>query len=138
MKNMQAIADKTAISLSFLCTLHCLALPLLVISLPTVTALGLVGEAFHLWMLVVVVPVSLVALAMGCKKHNNMKVLFAGIVGLIALIAAGVAGHDLLGEIGEKALTVFGAVCIAVGHFFNHRLCQQQTDCHCHDHTASE
>lgn len=132
MKNLQAIADKAAISLSFLCTLHCLALPILMLSVPTVTAMGLAGEEFHRWLLLVVVPTSLVALSMGCKKHNNLKVMAAGLVGLTILIAAAVVGHDLFGELGEKALTVAGALAVAVGHYFNHRLCQTHDDCHCH------
>ncbi len=131
MKNLQAIADKTAIGLSFVCTLHCLALPLLLLTLPAITALNLMDEAFHLWMLMVVVPVSLLALSMGCKKHKNLNVLLVSSVGLILLVAAAFVGHDLLGEAGEKTMTLVGALCISVGHYFNHRLCQSSRDCGC-------
>lgn len=132
MKNLQTIVDKTAISLSFVCALHCLALPLLLLALPTFTALNLMGEAFHVWMLIAVVPTSLVALAMGCKKHNNLNVLLVSGIGLIVMIAAALAGHDLLGETIEKTMTLAGAICIAVGHYFNHRLCQKHSACACH------
>ena len=132
MKNLQAIADKTAIGLSFVCTVHCLALPLLLLSLPAFTALNLMDEAFHYWMLVVVVPVSVLALSMGCKQHKNQSVLLVSTIGLILMAAAAFAGHDLLGEQGEKIVTLMGAVCIAIGHYSNHRLCQKSRDCDCH------
>ncbi len=132
MKNLQVMADKTAIGLSFVCTIHCLALPLLLLFLPSLTALNLMDEAFHYWMLVAVVPVSLVALSIGCKKHKNLKVLLISTIGLILMVAAALAGHDLLEEMGEKIMTLIGAVCIAIGHYLNHRLCQKNTNCDCH------
>jgi drug/metabolite transporter (DMT)-like permease len=130
MKNLQTIADKTAISLSFVCALHCLALPLLLLALPTFSALNLMGEALHLWLLIVVVPTSFVALALGCKKHNNLNVLLVSSIGLMVMIAAALAGHDLLGETIEKTMTLAGAIFIAIGHYFNHRLCQKHSACH--------
>jgi hypothetical protein len=131
MKQLQAIADKTAISLSFICTLHCLAAPFLVALLPTLAAINLEDEAFHLWMVIAVIPTSLLALSMGCKKHRDYRVLLLGITGLSLLIIAAFLGHDLLGESAETALTVLGASIIAAGHLLNHRLCQHRS-CECH------
>jgi hypothetical protein len=131
MKQLQAIADKTAISLSFICTLHCLAAPFAATLLPTLAAIYLEDEAFHLWMVIAVIPTSILALTMGCKKHKDYRVLLLGITGLSLLIIAALLGHDLLGESGETAMTVVGASIIAAGHLANHRLCQRSR-CECH------
>jgi hypothetical protein len=131
MKQLQAIADKTAISLSFICTLHCLATPFALALLPTLAAINLADEAFHLWMVIAVIPTSLLALSMGCKKHSDYRVMLLGITGLGLLILAAFFGHDLLGESAETALTVVGTIIIAAGHVLNHRLCQQR-HCECH------
>lgn len=133
MKTLQSFTDKTAISLSFLCTIHCLAMPLLVVLLPSLAALPLEEEAFHLWMVFIVVPVSIYALTMGCKNHKRYRVLLVGGIGLCILIATVLAGHDALGETWEKTLTVIGSSIIALGHFWNHRLCQQHDSCDCSD-----
>ena len=130
MNSIQTIADKTAIGLSLACTLHCVALPLLVVSLPAATALNLTDEAFHLWMLIAVIPISLFSLTMGCKKHKNYSVMLLGLAGLGVLISTVWLGHDILGETGEKAFTVLGACLVAAGHILNHRLCQQSI-CQC-------
>lgn len=123
MKQLQTIADKTAITLSFICTLHCLAVPFAVALLPTLAAINLGDEAFHLWMVIVVIPTSLLALSMGCKKHRDYRLMLLGITGLSLLILAAFFGHDLMGESIETAMTVLGATIIAAGHLLNHRLC---------------
>ncbi len=129
MRNIQTLADKTAISLSFLCAIHCLAMPLLVTLLPALVALPMSDEAFHKWMLFGVIPISAAALLMGCKKHKRYRVLITGFIGLSILAAAALLGHDLLGETGEKTLTVIGAAVLAIGHFWNYRTCQNHEHC---------
>ncbi len=124
MRNIQLVADKAAFSLSFLCALHCLALPLLIILVPAVSSLPLADEAFHLWMVFGVIPISLLGLSMGCKKHQRWSILLIGVVGLAILIATPVIGHEQLGEFWEKTLTLLGASIIAISHYLNAKLCQ--------------
>ncbi len=131
MINLQTVSDKTAISLSLLCSIHCLALPLLMVLLPSIAALPLADEAFHVWMVFAVVPISAYALFMGCKNHKNLHVLLLGGIGLFLLCVTAFLGHDLLGEVWEKALTVTGSAFIALGHLWNYHLCQQPDACDC-------
>ena len=137
MSKFQILADKTAISLSFVCTLHCLALPVLLLSVPSLASLPLEGEAFHRWLLVAVIPISIFALFMGCKKHRRMPVAVLGGLGLAVLIMALFVG-EVAGEFYEKALTLLGAVLIAMGHFWNYRLCQSQQHCACPESPDSD
>lgn len=109
MINLQPISDKFAISLSVLCTLHCLLIPSAVILLPSLTALHLEDEIFHIWMIVAVIPVSGYALTMGCNQHKNFRVMIVGLIGLILLVLSAILGHDILTESLEKVLTVVGA-----------------------------
>ena len=129
--SIRSLSDKTAIGLSLLCALHCLAFPLMVVMLPSFAALGLDGEAFHLWMVLAVIPTSVFALTLGCKRHQRYRVVLVGSVGLLILTATAIAGAALLGETAEKALTLLGATVIALGHYWNYRLCQQQQACDC-------
>ena len=131
--NLQPAADKAAISLSLLCAAHCLALPLLIALLPSLTALGLADEAFHKWVVIAVIPLSAFALTLGCNKHRQMGVLYIGLLGLILLCATALLGHEILGEHGEKMLTLTGASLIALSHIRNYRLCQKGRSCECID-----
>ena len=125
MKTIQAYSDKLAISLSFLCMLHCLALPALLIMVPSMTALQLDNEAFHLVMLIGVIPISLYALSVGCQLHQRYRLLAMGGVGLLFLIGAVTFGEAFFGESGEKILTLIGSLIIILGHYWNFRLCQK-------------
>ena len=128
MKSHQKITDKLAIGLSLACVLHCLALPIMLVLLPSLAALNLDNEAFHLWMVVAVIPSSIYALTMGCKQHRRYQLLVWGVVGLALLILALALGEERIGEWGEKGLTVLGATFVAIGHWFNFRLCDAQRE----------
>ena len=129
---LQEKADKFAIGVSLLCAVHCAVLPSLWVLIPTFGLFGLDSEAVHLWMLVVVIPVSAVALTTGARKHGRHLLMVLGIFGLVVLAAAVILGEDLLGESGEKLVTVFGSAIVAVAHFKNYRFCRD-TDCSCHN-----
>ncbi len=134
MNNLQIYTDKAAIGLSLLCTIHCLAVPLAIILLPSLAALQLNDEAFHVWMVLVVVPTSTFALTAGCRQHKRYHLLIVGFLGLTCLILAVLLGEIFLGETFysesmEKILTSIGAGMIAYGHYRNYRLCQSQEHC---------
>ena len=126
---LQQFSDKVAIGLSFLCVIHCLFLPVLLILIPPISGLMAIDdEAFHIWLLYAVIPISVIALAMGYLHHRNINVFFVGIICLGTLTLAALLGHDILGEYGEVILTVIGSLIIAFGHIRNYRLrCKTST-----------
>lgn len=133
MRTAQAVTDKFAIGLSMMCAIHCLALPFLLVLLPSMAALQLDNEAFHLWMVVAVLPTSIYALTLGCKQHKRYRLLILSVIGLALLVMGLVLGEVLIGEAGEKLLSVIGAGFVAAGHWFNYRLCRalKHKDCAC-------
>ncbi len=112
--------DKAAVTLSGLCLLHCLALPLVLIVLPFINAVSLDG--LHAEMLLVVIPVSSVALLLGFRRHGNRRILLAGIGGMALLILGGTVAHDHYGVIADRTLTIAGALVLAFTHYRNSRL----------------
>ena len=132
MENIQGIADKSAIVLSFLCALHCLLLPAAIVLYPSTLGFLPGDESVHFALLFLVIPISAYSLVKGGKVHKSRKVFIVGISGLLVLVAAVVLGHDMLGEIGEKILTVLGSIIVIIAHVQNHLICRA-TDCECHD-----
>lgn len=118
--------DKFSVSASALCAIHCLFLPLLVGAFPALGATIFGKEAFHVWLLWLVIPSSLIALSMGCRAHKDVWVAILGVIGLIALICAAALGHDFLGETGERSMTLVGASAIAAGHIRNFVRCRRE------------
>ena len=122
--------DKLAVSTSAICAIHCLSLPLLVGFFPALGATFFGQEAFHVWLLWLVIPLSMVALTLGCRTHKDLWVAMLGTAGLTILIAAAAFGHDLLGETGERLATLLGATAIAGGHLRNYSLCRSANCAH--------
>lgn len=124
MKKLLGAGDAAAISLSLLCAIHCLVLPLILVLVPTLAS-SLTDENFHRWMVIAVVPVSLFSLVMGWKRHKRYFAIMAGSAGLLLLIFTGYFSANILNEIWEENLTLLAALIIAVGHFFNFQFCQK-------------
>ena len=121
--------DKSSVGLSTVCAVHCLLMPVAVVMLPSLAALPFADERFHVLLVFFVLPLSTVALTMGCRKHRSWRVMAVGVVGLVLLLGAALAGHDLLGELTEKSATVIGAGLVALSHVMNFRKCRA-LDCH--------
>jgi hypothetical protein len=119
------VLDKAAVALSGLCLLHCLALPLVLLLLPFLGALSL--DRLHGQMLIVVIPVSVVALLLGFRRHRSRLVLLAGVVGMVLLIIGGTLAHNRLGIDADRTLTIAGAVVLAFTHYRNSRLARHCT-----------
>lgn len=109
--------DGAAVALSALCLIHCLALPIIVAGLPFLAQFA--EGHLHLQMLVIVLPLSVVALGLGFRRHRSLRVVVAGTVGMLALVIGATVAHTYLGLAADRAFTIFGALVLAAAHFFN-------------------
>tara|TARA_B100000809_G_scaffold23094_1_gene20243 strand:+ start:5940 stop:6353 length:414 start_codon:yes stop_codon:yes gene_type:complete len=124
--------DTAAIVLSGVCMLHCLALPIALTILPIVNVTLLDESTFHLIMMAVILPISVIALTIGCRQHKDKLTLVLGSVGLGILTITAIFGHDLLGLTGERIVTSIGGLILAAAHIQNY-LCCRNDDC-AHEH----
>lgn len=126
---MRSRLDGLAVLLSGTCLLHCLALPLLVVSVPVLQGSALMDEqVFHLVMLLFIVPTSAIALAWGCRKHKDLLTIALGCIGLTILTVTALFGHDWFGQTGERLVTSAGGIVLAIGHIRNFLICRRD-DC---------
>jgi len=116
--------DTVAIFLSATCMLHCLAIPILITLFPIAQSSLLDEQTFHLILLVFILPTSLIALTIGCRKHKDLLTMVLGGIGLSILTLMGLFGHDLLSLLGERIVTTFGGLVLAAAHFQNFRICR--------------
>jgi len=127
--------DKVAILLSGACLIHCLVTPVLLTMLPILSSSILVEDAvFHQVLLWIVLPISCIALLVGCRKHKRASIVVTGAIGLGILVIVAFFGHDWFGITGEKVATSLGGMVLALSHFLNYRACQTTT---CSDSNCS-
>jgi hypothetical protein len=109
--------DGTAVGLSALCLIHCLALPLLVAGLPFLAQFS--EGHLHAQMLVVVLPLSIVALGLGFRHHRSGQIIAAGFIGMALLTIGATVAHSQLGLATDRTFTIFGALILASAHYYN-------------------
>jgi len=127
----QLISDKMAVGLSMACVIHCFLAPSIIILAYGVSSFSVESELLHYAILMLAAPISIFALTLGYKNHKNISVLIFGILGLIILSLA-IFLENIVGQSGEKALTLLGSIMLALSHFKNHQICKELDCSKCH------
>lgn len=151
--------DRAAISLAVVCGLHCLATPILLVALPIIATTFWVDENFHIWMLLLVIPTTTLAIWSGCRRHKDKWVVVSAALGLGILVSALIAEriehahdaeashvdfHEMAAETGKPAsktgetesltwhawLNTLGGCLLVAGHARNFLLCRKDNCTH--------
>lgn len=107
-------ADATGVTLSSLCLVHCLGLPLITVVFPAVGAFS-EAEWVHKVLVLAALPVSGLAILQSWGKHHAAVFIVLATTGLVQLVSAAFLEplHNY-----EKPLTVIGAIMLASAHIF--------------------
>jgi len=120
-----AVLDQAAVALSGLCLLHCLLLPFIVAVLPFLGEFR--DDHLHAEMLLFVIPVSVVALVLGFRRHRHVGIVVSGAIGLVVLTLGGTIVHSAYGLFADRAMTVAGSITLAITHYRNFRYSRAPT-----------
>ncbi len=137
------ILDSMAVSMSVICAIHCLVTPLIIVLLPIVATTFWVNSNFHLWMMLLVIPTTTVAVFQGCKKHKNKSIILLSVAGLSLLFGAAlyetiihnsseiVHCNSCLVDTGRPSFSlltgvnIIGGILLATAHIKNFILCRK-------------
>jgi|AntAceMinimDraft_1070359.scaffolds.fasta_scaffold08492_2 hypothetical protein len=109
-----AALDASAIGLSGLCLIHCLALPFLAAFLP-VAGLWAEAEWVHKAFVVAALPISGFVILRAWRRRADK--IFVGLAGMgLVLLSLGAFAEPL--HDNETQLTITGALTLAGGHFW--------------------
>ena len=115
--------DNISIYISGFCLIHCLAFPILSVSIPLY---GFLTENhFHEILLFLIIPISSFALYRGFKNHKNRRIISAGITGGILVFLGATILHSQANSSYELIITAIGSVLLALAHFNNNRVSHQ-------------
>ncbi len=145
--NKNQLSDKISICLSICCILHCIALPLLILLIPSLASFWINDENMHVVLVLLAIPISFFAMAKSLRKHHSYKCISLAGIGLLLLVSAifmhdiGFSGehghvgeighsdnaqehdeHGALGEILETIFTVLGGIILLGAHLLNIKL----------------
>ncbi|QYE37269.1 MerC domain-containing protein (plasmid) [Polymorphobacter sp. PAMC 29334] len=111
--------DHSAIGLSGLCLVHCLAFPVIIALLPAMAPILPQQPWVHPAILATALPLAVFALWRGWRRHRDVRPGLLGVLGLL-LMGAGLAMGE--GRLMETVLTVIGGLLLASAHALNWRL----------------
>lgn len=125
---MRKIWDFLGMITSVLCVIHCVALPVIALLLPTVAAY-FSGDATHQIFFGILLWAGAFALVPGYRMHRKLRPIAWLLVGLILMTGATFYVHDLLSHAWEPIIAILGSMCLIRAHYLNHKLCG-----HCDQH----
>lgn len=123
-RDVRILADGIGILGSAACTLHCLVTPVLLVAGATLPASFLADDTFHRLLLWAILPATIIALGLGYSQHKDGRILVLGFLGVVGITSAFAAPHDLVGESGERFLTVGSAGLLIGAHLRNFNRCR--------------
>ncbi|MGD8326573.1 MAG: MerC domain-containing protein [Sphingomonadales bacterium] len=114
---LQEMSDRLAVFLSGLCVAHCLIIPVALLLAPVLGLQLIEDAAAHQILFAVAVPVSIVGLGLGFRRHRRLTSLLMAALGL-GLMYGGLLQTSL---VFEEVLTVAGVLLVAAAHIQNRR-----------------
>ncbi|GLQ94103.1 MerC domain-containing protein [Dyella acidisoli] len=119
-----SIADRIGATASFLCAIHCAALPFVLAILPLLGLSFLADHAFERGFVLFASALALVALVNGYRRHHRPLPLRLALPGLMLLVL-GVTLAENYPIIVHSVMVTCGGMLLASAHFFNLRLDHQ-------------
>lgn len=109
------LLDRLAIFASGLCLLHCASTAIALIAFSAI-GLSSVSHDFHIVLLALAAPLTLLALGQGVRRHGQYGILLLGGLGLATLFGALMFPH---GSLTETGVTIAGSLLIVAAHLLN-------------------
>jgi hypothetical protein len=123
-------ADRFGATASFLCAIHCAALPLVIAVLPALGLSFLADHRFEHAFIAFACTLALTTLILGFRRHQRFRAFWFLLPG-IALLAAGIVFDFEQTTYLHATLVALGGTLVALAHLTNLRLA------HGHVHNAS-
>lgn len=122
--------DILGIVASGLCMVHCVALPLILLVVPTMASEVLSCDCTHAVLAGAVTLFCMMAIFPGFRVHGNRPVLLTMLAGL-ALVLVATFGCHLLGEQFEMPVISVGNILVVFAHLRNRHLMKKDQCLNC-------
>ena len=124
------LADRFGATASFLCAVHCAALPLIIAALPALGLSFLANHRFERGFIAFASVLATTTFILGFRRHRRFRAFWFLVPGLLFLTAGVIVDFDQ-SAVAHAVLVSIGGTLVAVSHLTNLRLA------HGHVHNAA-
>lgn len=125
---IRSLFDKVGITITSLCAIHCILLPVILPVLPLLGLSAAHNHAFENVMLLVTIVIGFITLFIGFHRyHKKLYPFYLLFIGTFIYWQKDAWGHDY-----EHLILVIGATLVVAAHIMNMRLCNKCQECHDH------
>ena len=126
--------DQFGFSVSFICAVHCLAMPFLLAMVPYLGSTFIAGDKMEMVMICITLSVAVPTLFRGYLKHRRLLIPACFILGMLFLtLRPGSFEHTHDHFHSEDSLhfilAALGGFSLAIGHWFNLKFCRLCSSC---------
>jgi len=126
--NSNSFWDKTGATVSWVCAVHCLAMPLMISFLPLLGISFLAPEGIEYLIIGISIVIALISLLPAYfKQHRKIRSLLLFVSGICFVIFADILFEESV--YGKIVFVLMGASLITAAHFINRRLCRNCQNC---------
>lgn len=122
--------DSFGASVSGLCLVHCISMPLVFAFAPTLAHLIPGDEIVHRLLAFFVVGAGLPAFVIGFSKHKKWLALAVGLLGMSIVLGALIFGNRFNSHGAEIGVTMLGSLLLTTAHLTNRTFCRRCDRCH--------
>lgn len=130
------MADRVGATASFLCALHCAALPFVLALLPALGLSFLADHSFERWFIACATVLALTMLIRGYRRHGGPQALYLLMPGLVMLWLGGYVFHLETAGLWHALMVSLGGSAVAFAHIINLRLTNLHRYCCANGHSA--
>lgn len=123
------LADRVGAMASFLCALHCAALPFVLTLLPVLGLDFLASHRFEHWFIAFATVLASTMLIRGYRGHRQPHALALLLPGLLLLWSGGYLVEPEVAPFWHATLVALGGSTVAAAHLVNLRLAHTRRDC---------
>lgn len=127
-RNINVWLDVTGATVSWLCAIHCIALPFAVSVLPLVGLSFLLDETTEQFFIGISIAIAALTLLPGFfRHHRKLRTLLLFTAGISLIVASHLIFEENL--ILQIPFLLIGAILVTTAHFINRRLCMDCAVC---------
>lgn len=128
--------DRIGAVLSSACAVHCIAMPLVLTSLPLIGLGFLADHAFEAWVLIAMIAIASIAAWRGHMRHGKWRVTLTFAAAVVVMLVAHMTHdhHHSDEHFFGAVMMPLGGLMTAIAHIWNaHHLKEAHCECEGHD-----